>query len=87
MSEGGGPGLGLESGYESQQGIRKTMEDAHVLIDDLRVAFPQLASADSLSPPLAFYAVYDGTQTSLLSLLAPLHTHTHHVSHDVRGGV
>lgn len=59
-SEGGGPGLGLESGYESQQGIRKTMEDAHVLIDDLRVAFPQLASADSLSPPLAFYAVYDG---------------------------
>jgi hypothetical protein len=70
----------LESGYESQQGIRKTMEDAHVLIDDLRVTFPQLASADSLSPPLAFYAVYDGTQTFL-------HAHTHHVSHDMRGGV
>lgn len=52
--------LRVESGYESLQGIRKTMEDAHVLLDDLFPSYPQLSSCAHLSAPFSFYAVYDG---------------------------
>lgn len=52
--------LRVESGYESLQGIRKTMEDAHVLLDDLLSSFPQLSSNAHISAPFAFYGVYDG---------------------------
>jgi len=54
-----GASLVVESGFESLQGIRKTMEDAHVALDDLLTSFPHLSSLHP-SPPFAFYAVYDG---------------------------
>ncbi len=53
----GGDQLILESGFESLQGVRKTMEDTHVAIDDLLPTFPNLSALQS---PCAFYAVYDG---------------------------
>lgn len=59
-----GASLVVESGFESLQGIRKTMEDAHVALDDLLTSFPHLSSLHP-SPPFAFYAVYDGKSINL----------------------
>jgi len=44
------------SGVESQQGKRKTMEDAHVTLNHLNAIFPKLSN----DVKRAFYAVYDG---------------------------
>jgi len=48
----------LSSGVESVQGRRWTMEDTHVLIDDLNSAFNLPSNGEG--PKRAYYAVYDG---------------------------
>jgi len=47
--------LHLTSGFESVQGRRWTMEDTHVLLDDLNAAF-----GFPHDTPRAYYAVFDG---------------------------
>eukprot|EP01102_Stenamoeba_stenopodia_P005572 TRINITY_DN16321_c0_g1_i1.p1 TRINITY_DN16321_c0_g1~~TRINITY_DN16321_c0_g1_i1.p1 ORF type:complete len:510 (-),score=106.49 TRINITY_DN16321_c0_g1_i1:90-1619(-) len=51
-----GKSLRLISGVDSQQGKRKTMEDAHVALNHLNALFPKLPN----DVKRAFYAVYDG---------------------------
>ena len=47
--------VSLESGFASEQGLRRTMEDAHVVIDDLCPLLPVPTSGT-----YAFFGVYDG---------------------------
>jgi integrin-linked kinase-associated serine/threonine phosphatase 2C len=49
--------LRTESGVESLQGIRKTMEDTHQAIDDVKKA---LSTLPATVPTCGYYAVYDG---------------------------
>ena len=55
LSRRGACGFSLESATAERQGKRKTMEDASVLVDDLRKDFTSLSNGT-----WAFYAVYDG---------------------------
>ena len=49
-------GVQVESGSLTATGKRKSNEDMHLILNDMRTVFPQLA-ADQF---WAFYAVYDG---------------------------
>ncbi|KAL6070400.1 Rho GTPase-activating protein 29, variant 2 [Balamuthia mandrillaris] len=50
-----------ESSASALKGRRRTMEDAHVLVDDLRKHFPNAAfPAGSSACSFSFYGVYDG---------------------------
>jgi len=53
------------SGVESIQGRRPTMEDTHVMLDDIASEFPNLVSKENFS----FYGVYDGHGGAQAALL------------------
>jgi len=63
--------LHLTSGFESVQGRRWTMEDTHVLIDDLNANIP-IPNNDH---PRAYYAVFDGHGGKDAADLAAEHLH------------
>lgn len=53
----------LESGFHSVQGRRLTMEDTHVIIDDVRKEYPQLKifqGEKGKEVRCSYYGVYDG---------------------------
>jgi len=62
--------LQLSSGFESVQGRRWTMEDTHVLIDDLNTALSLPSDI-----PRAYYAVFDGHGGKDAADLAAEHLH------------
>jgi len=59
------------SGYDSQQGPRITMEDTHVVLDDLNSVNPELDKTTQRS----FYAVYDGHGGKSTAVLAEKELH------------
>jgi len=63
--------LEVISGYDSQQGPRITMEDTHVVLDDLNSVNPELEKGIQRS----FYAVYDGHGGKSTAVLAEKELH------------
>eukprot|EP00013_Stygamoeba_regulata_P007693 CAMPEP_0177644296 /NCGR_PEP_ID=MMETSP0447-20121125/8607_1 /TAXON_ID=0 /ORGANISM="Stygamoeba regulata, Strain BSH-02190019" /LENGTH=554 /DNA_ID=CAMNT_0019146637 /DNA_START=261 /DNA_END=1922 /DNA_ORIENTATION=- len=71
--------LVLSSAFEAQQGRRKTMEDMHVLIDNLVVEWPWLAGRPQ---PCSLYAVYDGHAGKNSAEFAEQHLHKNILNSD-----
>jgi len=61
------------SGFDSQQGPRLTMEDTHVVLDDLNTVNEELDKAT----PRSFYAVYDGHGGKSTAVTAETVLHTY----------
>jgi len=71
--------LRLQSGTFAMQGVRPTMEDEHVSIDDLEEEFNE--QVKDFAHPKAYYGIYDGHRGSRAAEYLAEHLHNNILEH------
>mmetsp|Transcript_16358 Transcript_16358/g.27886 ORF Transcript_16358/g.27886 Transcript_16358/m.27886 type:complete len:305 (-) Transcript_16358:57-971(-) len=72
--------LQLQSGTFAMKGVRPTMEDEHICLDDLKEDYTEIV--ESIDEPVAYYGIYDGHRGIRAAEYAAEYLHENILGHE-----